>query len=382
MNTNSVKKMSEILSNLDLTPTMYKNALEKKDNLIEYLADNGLKVDIRFQGSFSIGTLTRPYNGLNNSDKEYDVDMICIVDFEKSEENRTLIRNQILHVLNNSDIYKSRLTIYDKCFTISYSDISDCNFNIDLVPAIYDNSEINNIISKSKDYSDYKYIVDIAGRNKYLISNPAGYRNWFEKINILFPSFSDTLVSNFFEGFKESVPDYFKKSNLQKCIQLLKRHCSVFYYKAGNNNPPPSIIITTLAAEIASGLPNNIDLFEMINIILIKIKNYNNYLKLSEEVFYNIYPNEKLIKKNNGKWILINPVNSFDNLTDSWNNNDASTFFKWIDAALNDFKSFDTVNDDELFVNFSNAFGTKFINEISKKGLPKSIDKDVKPYHA
>ena len=52
----------KLIDGLDISPSMYKNATEKYKAVGTYLQEQGLICDIFPQGSFSIGTVVRPYN--------------------------------------------------------------------------------------------------------------------------------------------------------------------------------------------------------------------------------------------------------------------------------------------------------------------------------
>ena len=68
---NWIKKMNEekkakedilkLIEGLDISPTMYKNATDKYKAVGTYLQEQGLECDIFPQGSFSLGTVVRPY---------------------------------------------------------------------------------------------------------------------------------------------------------------------------------------------------------------------------------------------------------------------------------------------------------------------------------
>ena len=60
---NRVERQRDILKviqSLDISPTMYKNAVEKYTALATYLEENGFAVSIYPQGSFAYGTVVRP----------------------------------------------------------------------------------------------------------------------------------------------------------------------------------------------------------------------------------------------------------------------------------------------------------------------------------
>ena len=54
--------IKKVIKSLDITPSMFKNAEEKYKNIAKFLNEHGLNVDISLQGSFAIGTATKPYS--------------------------------------------------------------------------------------------------------------------------------------------------------------------------------------------------------------------------------------------------------------------------------------------------------------------------------
>ncbi len=54
------KDILSIIRGLDISPTLYKNAVEKYQALGHFLNDNGLEAEIYPQGSFAFGTVVRP----------------------------------------------------------------------------------------------------------------------------------------------------------------------------------------------------------------------------------------------------------------------------------------------------------------------------------
>ncbi|EGQ1316601.1 hypothetical protein GA063_11540, partial [Staphylococcus pseudintermedius] len=75
--------IEKVLKNIDISPTMERNAHEKYDNISSYLSNKGLVCNFYPQGSFLLGTVIRPYK--DGKDKLYDLDVISIIDKEKSK---------------------------------------------------------------------------------------------------------------------------------------------------------------------------------------------------------------------------------------------------------------------------------------------------------
>lgn len=69
---NTSERQSDILSiiyGLDISPTLYKNAVEKYQALGNFLNDNGFEAEIYPQGSFAFGIVVRP--SANDSSASY-----------------------------------------------------------------------------------------------------------------------------------------------------------------------------------------------------------------------------------------------------------------------------------------------------------------------
>lgn len=62
----------KIISQLDLSPSLYKNACQKYTSIAKYLENHGLRADIYPQGSFALGTVVRPYS--KDKERNYDLD--------------------------------------------------------------------------------------------------------------------------------------------------------------------------------------------------------------------------------------------------------------------------------------------------------------------
>ena len=74
---NRDKYILNSLHDLDLSPTMEKNAKDKYVALSKYLDEQGLDPDFYPHGSFLIGTTIRPYH--NGKEHDYDLDVLTIL---------------------------------------------------------------------------------------------------------------------------------------------------------------------------------------------------------------------------------------------------------------------------------------------------------------
>ena len=112
------------------------------------MLSKGLDVEIYPQGSFALGTVTRPYSKDNNA--SYDLDFICQVKSTREDITPKQLRKDVQDILSNSDLYGGKLEFSDKCITVRYADIDGLSFSIDVVPAAGESEQnINALIKKS-----------------------------------------------------------------------------------------------------------------------------------------------------------------------------------------------------------------------------------------
>ena len=370
----------KIIEGLDITPSMFKNAEEKYKNIAKYLNEHGLKVDISLQGSFAIGTATKPYS--NGKDKAYDIDVIC--QFENEDLTSEEIRDSLISTLNDSEVYNDKIKEWPKCFTLEYAKFGDYDFSIDLVPTILD--ENPNICEKN---ISEKYLINVlkiaTKESKYdwYTINPRGYQTWFNDINSRFALYNrENRMRSLFEANKqiyasvEDIPEYFNKSSLQEAIQILKRSRDIYFSKIHKeDNKPASIIITTFAALIANNSSTDIDSIDLVFNVLKELNYYS-----SDELYSRIV--SPIIKKD-GKWEFLNPVNDKDNLLDSWNKDkeNVTLFFNWVKKANKDFSNIIDLNNNEHIGIMGNFLGNEIVDKLFERNKIEKISDGVKPYH-
>lgn len=350
---NKNEDLEKLIAGLDITPTMYKNAENKYKALAYFFEKNGLECDIYPQGSFALGTVIRPFR--EGKQRDYDLDFICLVNFK---ENTSLtsknLKNLIGELLKNNEIYKDKLTEYEKCWTLSYAEVNNIGFNIDIIPAIPTDNNFILITDKNFESDTYNWIL----------SNPKNFIEWFEEINLNYPNYS--LVSeemNIVKNSVEELPELFKRTSLQRVIQILKYHRDSYYCKRKKENKKViSAIITTLCAQVAKNktiYSSNIE--NLLKDIIKELKIYSDYLIISEDNFDKRYNNKKVIKKSNNNWEIINPVNPQDNLADQWNedNEKAMLFFDWINCI---YKEFIEADNTEYIYSLESIFGKEYVD--------------------
>lgn len=352
--------LENIVKKMDITPTMHKNAEDKYKSLAKYLEENELDCDIYPQGSFSLGTVIKPL--IEGRRKEYDLDFICVVN-NKGELGAKEFRDKIWNILNQNENYSKRIKEHDKCFTLEYSEINGTGFNIDVLPA---KPDINNFISLTNKI-DEKNV-------KWFKGNPKGYSEWFKSINDRYPQAQVIDISIAKESVEE-LPDFFDRTSLQRVIQILKYHRDFFYHAKGKEKKKViSAIITTLCTKIAETTDfTSLNITDLLKHITSELCFYAQLL--FEENSDQRYLKKNVIKKTNYKWEILNPVNSNDNLADSWNEDKEKPelFFKWIEEIR---KEFGIENEKEYLTNLSNTFGMENLSDDVRKflGSPEKVN--------
>lgn len=373
-----IQDFVKLIKNLDISPTMFKNAKEKYENIGNFLSDKGLDIDVYPQGSFSLGTVVRPYRG--DKEMDYDLDCICLVNYEKSNTSPKAVKQMVGDTLLSSQIYKERMQQeWDKCWTIQYAEINKVGFNIDVVPAVNeDGKTIERLQTKSDNASKIALSIAITNKIKdneyrWCTNNPKGYKEWFDEINKPFKDYNrDVRKQMLFEENRavynsiEDIPEEIERSALQRAIQILKRHRDVYFSKIKKEDYKPiSAIITTISAKIAELGDSSLEIVELLEYIANEFEIYSKQQNLSESDFKSKYINKKVIKREAGIWNIENPVNPEDNLADSWNNDPlkAKYFFMWVKEVKKDF--IDSFNlDDAKFVSvLESSLGSEFVGK-------------------
>ncbi len=334
------------IENLDITPSMYKNADEKYHALADYLSRHTKKkLDMYAQGSFAFGTVIRPFR--NDTDGSYDLDFICEVDIDKCDISAEDLRRYIETAIKDGELYGGKLETSDQCFTIQYAEKDGATFSIDIVPAAHEVDEEKNhlrIKSSRPDLIGTAIAIPMMEKGEYAwkTNNPKGLVEWFREINEPYKAYTRTDYrkelferSAFFDKV-EDIPEGMERSSLQRVIQILKRHRDLYYNKIPELKPI-SAIINILVTDIASGLSPSTEIFTLLEYVLNELN--------ESSVFYDdrikgeILLENRAVARKNGKWYIANPANPDDNLADEWNKNDeiAKKFFKWISVARKDF---------------------------------------------
>lgn len=399
------KDILSIIASLDISPTMYRNAVEKYKAITKFLSDCGIEADMYPQGSFAFGTVIRP--NAKDSSANYDLDFICQVSGSRADYAPSELRQKFEDAFTSSAIYGGKLTVCKECFTIEYADINGVGFTIDIVPATDEISENKKrLVQKSLEPELINTAIAIPKYNhernySWLTNNPKGFRAWFDNINEPFLVASrETYRQYLFEDNRtlfssiEEIPHELDRSALQRVIQLLKYHRDVYYAKLedGDDLKPISAIITVVATRIASQYTFSCSVFELLEYVLNELNIYAQQEKLTFEEFAQKYGSRSVFSRLDGKWYISNPANPEDNLADKWNQDKRIPmyFFRWIKAVRTDLiESLQQENEQQFRIAIENGLGSMAVSSVLGEKYcspitPKPIELQgaAKPYRS
>ena len=372
-----------LLEETDITYSMYKNAVEKYEAIVNVLKNSDIDAHIYPQGSFAIGTVVKPQRKSRNTD--YDLDVICQVSYSKSSITATRLYEMVKKALENDGRYKGKLEFFEECITIHYAEISNCSFSMDIVPSVPEDSGrilLMKGLNERKDLCDTAIAITKSNNCslEWGTSNPEGYKNWFNEINEKFHNYGyNTNRRTLFEKDRymyvtaDDVPKHIVKTPLQKVVQLLKLHKNTYFSNPKvENYKVKSVIIATLVANRAAQVPEYYDTFQLLDYVLKDLSSYS-ALRTNHVSFIASQPTKNIIKYNGKEWQIANPSNPFDNLADSWNedNNYVEFFFRWLTAAIKDFGSILGEQDSTFGTNLVKMFGE---NAVKKSGYDKKYN--------
>lgn len=270
--------------------------------LREYWADSDTDGAMYPQGSMRLGTVTR----LIHRNDEYDLDMVCRHDLDKSRITQAALKDGVGEALEQFTKAhpESGLVLDDegrRCWTFKHASLP---FHLDVLPAL-----------PNPKAQDTGILVTDTEAFRWHPSDPIGYADWF----------LDRQHSEWLAGMQviavrkqmdvESLQRRAFKTTLQRTVQALKRHRDIYFAKDLKNRPA-SIIITTLAAQ--SYEPGG-SLFEVLCHVVDKMPG--------------------LVEGGLGGYVVSNPVVPAENFADRWKGHPTRVrrFFQWMEQAQRDF---------------------------------------------
>lgn len=364
--------LEEMIEELDLPDYVIEKTVNRYKSLGDWFGreKSSLKdvdIDIFPQGSFALGTTIKPIT----DKEEYDLDMGCKINVPKFKSLYTQkqLKEMVGVELESYRVAKGiqkKLEEKHRCWRLEYMD--DIKFHLDIVPCIPLNSD-KQADYKQKLHDAYNYnellntsMVDAAINitddrlenytiisEDWNISNPEGYIKWFES----------RMTTGEYGIYNRSsiapVPTYSRKTILQRCIQLLKRHRDNMFGE--NDSKPISIIITTLAARAYNGELN------LETAMLNLLENMPGYINSS-------FPR------------VPNPVNPNEDFTDRWETQEGKkldlegNFKNWLLQAKVDFNNLLKTTDYEVAsVILDKKFSLKINQSLLNKKYKLNNDK-------
>lgn len=324
-----------IAQSLDISDEHHQLAVERYKSIGNWLERRGSRVahyrpEIYPQGSFRLGTVTRPVSNA----EEYDIDLVSELSLKKSQFSQERLKNlvgvEIKAYARNHGLDPPKNG--RRCWTLN--DLGTARFHMDILPAIPDGESFKrNLLSNAGSFPNFSIAIGLSSfaiaitdrdhcnynridRN-WPRSNPKGYAAWFMNRG-LNRDLTDTRAV-------EEVPDHSVKTPLQRTVQILKRHRDIWFdmVSPGTYIPddkPISIIITTLAAHAYEGEK---DLQEALQNIVRKMPNY-------------------IERGYDGVAYVCNPVDPLENFADKWQEHPSRKvcFMDWlqqVSGKMNDY---------------------------------------------
>ena len=307
--------LEAIAEELDISDFHYQQAVQRYKSIGEHLERKESKVaryrpEICPQGSFALGTVTRPIFDID------ELDLVCELNLQRDKITQKDLKNLVGYEIIlytcanniNSPVKEGR-----RCWTLSCAD--SAQFHMDILPAIPDTDPLTPI------WSDFAIVITDNTLPNYSHisfdwprSNPKGYAAWFRsRMEIEFNA-RRKLLAESMQARIEEVPEYKVKTPLQRAIQILKRHRDIMFVN-DQENKPISIIITTLAAHAYS---NESDLLDALQNLVKDMPRY--------------------IRSINGVTWIPNPVNPLENFADKWQEHPQreKNFHRWLKQVQQD----------------------------------------------
>jgi len=335
------KFLTEYAEELDISPSKYKQAVERYNAVANWLENGGYEgcsgeLKIYPQGSFRLGTVTRPI--IHGKEVDYDIDLVCELPIQKHITSPQNIKSLVGNRIKENAMYSRMLDKEGRrCWTLNYAEQDDIGFHMDILPCIPDGMKgtVTAIELTHKENND---------EYTWSCSDPSGYAAWFDRRNReAFLLVEKTQRLNIFRrdsaifASVDEVPAQLVKTPLQRAIQIMKRHRDIrFNGDDSSDFKPISMIITTLAAKLYQ---NEADVFSALNNIITKLHAHAGLVDNKMLLDSNVASLNLIQRLNDGTWYIANPVNPDENFADRWHENNharARAFFKWVEWLKND----------------------------------------------
>lgn len=313
------------LAALDITQSEFEQVVRRYEQLGEVLDKQWSSTygqnAVFPQGSFKLGTVVR--NVHRNDD--IDIDLVAKRDIAKTSISQQELKEEIGQAVRTfartPDSGRPDVEESSRCWTLTWPDM-----HMDVLPAI-----------PNRDSTRDDLLITDTDVRTWLSSNPTGYAAWFHAR--MSPS---TLTASAEEAKRldiEGVPEWRRRTTLQRVVQALKRHRDV-HFAEHLHDRPASIVITTLAAHAYAGGTGLYDSLRQV------VSQMGSYLEWSDHT-----------------WTLSNPAQPAENFLDGWaaEPTRAEHFFEWLRAAQDTFSGFESKSGlHEVLPLLEASFGRRF----------------------
>ncbi len=354
---------------LDIPPSKFEEAKSRYEAIGNWLDRPESSIaqfdpSISPQGSFLLGTVTRPFN----DNEEYDVDLVCRLlatkaDFTQKSLKEAVGREVALYARAHGMAGPEE---HRRCWRLNYA--AGAQFHMDVLPALPDAQRYQarlilegySTLAKDDTLSGQAIAITDNSLPQYdrptedwPQSNPTGYAAWFRsRMRVRLTEAKRALAKRErITASVDEIPDYKVKTPLQRAIQLLKRHRDCMFTD-DEEYKPISIIITTLAAHA-----------------------YNEELTISAALQSILTGMDRFIEDRGGVAWVANPVNPAENFADKWAEEPKKreNFYRWLDQARQDFALYLRASTfDKMPELLREHLGTKLVDSTMAAALPVS----------
>lgn len=232
--------LARVCVELQLTPTRYKEAVERYEAVCRWLEAEGSPVasylpTIYPQGSMRIGTTVKPLGR-----EEHDLDFVCEFQVDASTIEAPLeLLQHVAQRLRDHKVYCDLLEVKNRCVRLNYAN----EFHMDILPACPDPASGDDCI-----------VVPDGESAWWKPSNPRGYAEWFEDrcvVTVPYQFSEHKMAMDSAEPIPAQEASH-EKATLKHVVQLLKRWRDL-YYQDRCDLAPISMVLTTLAARFYGG---------------------------------------------------------------------------------------------------------------------------------
>ena len=321
----------EGISRLDISHTMFKEATEHYMAIANLLEKNGVDADFYPQGSFSTGTVVRPYDPADE-DAYYDLDMVCLVkDRTRESSSPAELMERVKDAILGDGTYKDKCTVYPECITIKYArSESRPGFNLDIVVAVSPSGVdrlVYALMGVDTRWAEQDLSIAKTWPPEWMGSNPHALCDWFKEKNEPFSAFCrEARLRSVVESNAsvyasiEEVPESMDRSALQRAIQVAKRARDIYYsHREDGVKVPESCMLLVMIARHAETMPASSSPTE----ILQSFCSANRAIK----PLVDIRADCEMVRS--GKLVVINPVFP-ENFLEGWTAADMAALFAWL----------------------------------------------------